>query len=156
MAQSPQSASNASAEQPGQAKLALSLLNKASAKTGGAWDVRMWRPFEDKYEYNWKGDRRQGANLLCTLVSSDDPRQYCQAHLKKTSQNGAKYAQALNAYKHGARFIMSKVGFVENAKTAYVSCPLNQVVDLSNAKMGICILSAYSAVQPVLHELHSL
>ena len=124
MAQSPESALNASAEQPGQAKLALSMLNKASAKTGGAWDVYMWRPFEDKYEYNWKGRPRQGSNLLVILVSSDDPRQYCQAQLKNTSQNGAKYEQALTAYKHGACFIMSKVGFVEDAEAAYVSCPL--------------------------------
>ena len=122
------------------------MLNKASAKTGGAWDVYMWRPFEDKYEYNWKGRPRQGSTLLVILVSSDDPRQYCQAQLKKTSQNGANYEQALTAYKHGARFIMSKVGFVEDAKAAYVSCPLKHVVDLSNTKMAFCIGAGNSAV----------
>ena len=82
------------------------MLNKASVKTGGKWDVYIWRPFEDKYEYNWQGKPRQGSNFTCTLVSADDPRHYCQARLKKTSQNGAKYQQALNAYTHGARFVM--------------------------------------------------
>ncbi len=62
--------------------------------------------------------------LLCTLVSADDPRHYYQAQFKETLPNGVKYQQTLDAYKHGARFIMSKVGLVEDAKTAYVSCPL--------------------------------
>ena len=147
-AQSPQTAADASAAPPGQANLPLSMLNKASVKTGGKWDVYIWRPFEDKYEYNWQGKPRQGSNFTCTLVSADDPRHYCQARLKKTSQNGAKYQQALNAYTHGARFVMSKVGFVEDAKAAYVSCPLKLVVDLSNTRMDSCIGAADSAVQP--------
>ena len=43
---------------------------------------------------------------------------------------------------------MSKVGFVDDAKAAYVSCPLKQVVDLSNTTMEICMGGADSAVQP--------
>ena len=111
-------------------QLALSMLTKASVKIGGKWDVYMWKPFEDKYDYNWKGKTRSGTNLLCTLVSSHDPRQYCQAQYKKTSQNRTKYEQALTTFKHGARFIMSQVSFVDDAKAAYVSCPLKNVVDL--------------------------
>ena len=141
-------ASNVNAEQLGENKLALALLNKASIKTGGTWDVYIWRPFEDKYEYTWQGKTRQGTNFLCTLVSADDPRQYCQAQFKKTSQNGAKYQQALNAYKHGARFLMSKVGLVEDAKVTYVNCTLKNVVDLSKTKMDNCIGTLNSAVQP--------
>jgi hypothetical protein len=100
------SASSAGAEQPSQATLALSMLNKASVKTGGTWDVTVWRPFEDKYEYMWQGKPRQTTNFVCILVSRDDPRQYCLAQFKKTSQNGTKYQQALNAYKDGSRFVM--------------------------------------------------
>ncbi len=129
-------------------QLALSMLNRASVKIGGKWDVYIFRSFEDKYEYNWKGKTRQGVNFVCTLVAADDPRQYCQAQYKKTSQNGTKYEQALNKFKHGTRFIMSKVGFVEDAKAAYVSCPLKQVVDLSNTTMETCMGGADSAVQP--------
>ena len=102
----------------------------------------------DKYEYMWQGKPRQTTNFVCVLVSRDDPRQYCLAHFKKTSQNGTKYQQALNAYKDGSRFVMSKVGFVEDAKLAYVNCPLKHVVDLSKTKMDSCLGEAGSAVQP--------
>ena len=34
---------------------------------------------------------------------------------------------------------MSKVAFVEDAKAAYISCPLKMVVDLSKTKMDPCI-----------------
>ena len=115
------SESSASAEQPAKAHLELSLLNKASVKTGGTWEVYMWRAFEDKYDYTWQGRPRQGTNLLRTLVNPQDPRQYCQAQFKKTSKNTAKYEEALNSYKEGGRFVMSKVGFAEGTKPEYVS-----------------------------------
>ena len=43
---------------------------------------------------------------------------------------------------------MSNVGFAEDAKLAYVSCPLKTVVDLSKTKMDPCIGASDSAVQP--------
>ena len=49
---------------------------------------------------------------------------------KHTSSNGPRYEQALKDYVHGARFVMSNVGFVDDAKAAYDSCPLESVVDL--------------------------
>ena len=141
------SESSASAEQPAKAHLELARLNKASVKTGGTWEVYMWRVFEDKYDYTWQGKPRQGSNLLCTLVNPQDPRQYCQAQFKKTSKNTAKYEEALNSYKDGGRFVMSKVVFAEGTKPEYVSCPIKHVVDLSQTKMDRCIGSD-SAVQP--------
>ena len=50
--------------------------------------------------------------------------------IKVVQHSGAKYEQAIKAMKPGNRFIMSKVGFVEDGKLAYVSCPLKVVVDL--------------------------
>ena len=147
MAEAPQGSSQTSAAQPGTAHLALQMLNPASVKTGGTWDVHVRRAFEDKYEYTWQGKARQGTNFVCTLVSQEDPRQYCQAQFKKTSQNGAKYQQAVKAYKPDGRFVMSKVAFVEDAKAAYISCPLKMVVDLSKTKMDPCIEPSDSAVQ---------
>ena len=135
MAESPQSTSNTSAAQPGKAHLVLQMLNPASVKTGGTWDVHVRRAFEDKYEYTWQGKARQGTNFGCTLVSQEDSRQYCQAQFKKTSQKVAKYQQAVKAYKPDGRFVMPKVAFVEDAKAAYISCPLKMVVDLSKTKM---------------------
>ena len=43
---------------------------------------------------------------------------------------------------------MSNVGFVEDAKAAYVTCPLKSVLDLSKTKMDTCIGASGSAVQP--------
>ena len=143
-----QPTTNASAAQPARAHLSLSLLNKASVRTGGTWDVYISRPFEDKYDYTWQGKDRQGTNLVCTLVDAEDPSQYCQAQFKKTSQNGTAYQKAVNAFQPGARFVMSNVGFVEGAKAAYVSCPQKTVVDLSKTKMNPCIGASGSAVQP--------
>jgi len=82
------------------------------------------------------------------LVCPDDPRCYLQAQFKKTSSNGTKYQQALKTYVNGARFVMSNVGFVDDAKAAYVSCPLKSVVDLSKTKMEACVGASDSAVQP--------
>ena len=139
---------SASAEKPESAHLALSMLTKASVKTGGTWEVLLWNPIEDKYEYTWQGKPRQGTNFFCDLVSPDDPRLYLQAQFKKTSSNETKYQHALKTYVQGARFVMSKVGFVEDAKAAYVSCPLKAVVDLSKTKWTLA-----SAHRTVLYSL---
>jgi hypothetical protein len=128
--------------------LALRLLNNASSKTGGTWEVYIYRSFEDKYSYSWQGKPREGSNFICTLVDAEDPSQYCQAQFKKTSGNTQKYQQAIKECKDGAHFIMSRVGFVDDAKLAYVSCPLKTVVDLAKTKMDACIGTSSSAVQP--------
>ena len=124
------------------------MLNKASVKTGGTWEVLVWNRIEDTYDYTWQGKPRQGTNFLYDLVSLDDPRSYLQARFKKISSNGTKYQQALKTYVQGARFVMSNVGFVEDAKAAYVSCPLKSVVDLSKTKMEGCVAASDNAAQP--------
>ena len=136
------------AEQPSKGHLALSMLNTASVKIGGMWNVYVCRPFEDKYKYLWQFKEREGCNFLCTLVSSEDPSQYCQTHFKKTTANATKYHEALRAYKDGSRFEMSNVGFAQVVKLEYVSSPLKIVVDLSKTKMDACIGASDSAVQP--------
>ena len=139
----------ASAEQPESEKhLPLSELNKASAKTGGAWVVDVFRPFEEKYKYTWQGKPREGTNLLVTLVSAEDASQYCQAMLKKTAKQETKYAQTKTAMENGKRFVMSNVGFVDNAKLEYVSCPLKVVVDLGSTTFDACVERPSSVVQP--------
>ena len=121
--------------QPVSKHLALSLLNTASVRAGGKWDVFIYYPFVDSYEYMWGQQLRSGTNLVMTLVDAEDPSQYCQAQLKKTSKNVVQYEQALKKYKDGTRFVMSKVGFVEDAKKTYVSCTFKIVVDLSKTLM---------------------
>ena len=86
-----ENSSSASAGQPGNTHLALSLLNPGSVKTGGTWDVFILQPFEDKYGYTWQGEAREGAAICCTLVCAEATRQYCHAKFKKTSSNLTKY-----------------------------------------------------------------
>ena len=138
----------ASAVQPGRKHLPLAELNPASVRIGGTWDIFVSRSFEDTYNYTWQGKPRQGSNFVCILVCAEDPRQYCQAQFKKTNQNVAKYAQAQKTFKNEMRFVMSKVGFVDDAKAAYVSTPLKIVVDLSRTKMDPFLGASNSAVQP--------
>ena len=144
-------ASRSSAEQPDNTThLALSdLLCKASVKIGGTWVVDAYLPAEDKYDYTWQGKPRKGTNFVVTLVSAQKPSQYCQAHFRKTPKTSAKYEQTIKTIKHGVRFIMSNVRFVEDAKLAYISCPVKVVVDLSATKMDTCLGAPASAVQPV-------
>ena len=96
----------------------MAQLNKASVKIGGEWSVIAFRPVEDMYEYTWQSKPRQGTNFVVTLVSTEDPSHYCQAHFKKNSRNGAKYEQTKRAIGQGKRFVISDVCFVKDAKLA--------------------------------------
>ena len=141
---------SSSAERPGNpAKLPLGELNKSSAKTSVSWAVVVHQPREDIYHYNWQGKERQGANFIVTLVSEDNAGHYCQAHFKKTAKNTKQYEQTKTQMQQGKRFLMSKVTFVEEAKTRYISCPLKVVVDLSSTKMDLCAETLNSDVHPV-------
>ena len=150
MAPKPATSTTASAAQPASGNfLPLAQLNKASVKIGGEWSVIAFRPVEDMYEYTWQSKPRQGTNFLVTLVSAQDPSQYCQGQLKKNTKNTVKYEQVKKAMEHGRRFVMSKVAFVDDAKLAYVSSSLKIVVDLFSTKMDACVDIPNSVVQPV-------
>ena len=92
---------------------------------------------------------RQGENFVVTLICAQDPTNYCYGHLKKTPGNASKHANALKKFKNGTRFVMSRVGFVTDAKTAYVSSPLKDVVDLVKTQMDAVLQGRPSAAQPV-------
>ena len=150
MAPKAATSTTASAAQPAPGNfLPLAQLNKASVKIGGEWSVIVFRPIEDTYEYTWQSKPRQGTTFLVTLVSAQDPTQYCQGQVKKNAKNTAKYEQIKKAMEHGRRFVMSKVAFVDDAKLLYVSCPLKIVVDLFSTKMDACVDIPNSVVQPV-------
>ena len=150
MAPKPATSATGSAAPPASGNfLPLAQLNKASVKIGGEWSVYAFRPVEDIYEYTWQSKPRQGTNFLVTLVSAQDPSQYCQAQFKKNTKNEAKYEKVKRAMEHGRRFVMSKVAFVDDAKLAYVSSSLKIVVDLFSTKMDACVDIPNSVVQPV-------
>ena len=145
----PAQSSASSAERPGkQTKLPLAEMNKTSAKTGSSWRVVAWKPKEDCYEYMWQGKQRRGTNFIVTLVSEENTSNYCQAQFKKTTKNGTKYEQMKKLVLDGKRFVITKVGFVEDAKVKYVSSPLKNVVDLSSTKIDLCVDADCSDVQP--------
>ena len=102
----------------------------------------------DTYEYKWNEKPRTTTILLMTLVDAQDPRQYCQAQLKKNSKNEKMFEEAVRKYKDGTRFEMSRVGFADDAKLAFVSCSLKIVVDISKTKMDPSDGASDSAVQP--------
>ena len=94
---------------------------------------------------------RSGRNLVVTLVSAENPSQYCQAQFSIVNGRGytAEYMEAKLAITHGRRFVMSEVRFAEGVKASYVSCPQKLVVDLKATNMDICAHISNSAVQPV-------
>jgi len=149
MDQNMQLIANASAAQPSRAHLPLStLLILSSTPPGGTWEVYSCHPIEDKYKFMEQGQLREGTNFRCTLVCPRDPSLYCQAQIRKTRENAAEYRQALNACRHGASLVMSKVGLIEGAKKEYNSCPIKRVVDLSKTTLDPGSRASDSAVQP--------
>ena len=87
MAPKAATSTTASAAQPAPGNfLPLAQLNKASVKIGGEWSVIVFRPIEDTYEYTWQSKPRQGTTFLVTLVSAQDPTQYCQGQVKKNAK----------------------------------------------------------------------
>ena len=123
----------ANAEQLGSTH-SLQELNKASVKAGGSWIVSIFCPRVDEYEYPWKGQQRKASNFMCTLVSHESPNHYCTAHFKKTTSNHASFEKANKTWQANASYRMSKVCFVEDAKTQYISSPIKLVVDLAKTK----------------------
>jgi len=69
-------------------KLSLSALNTSSAKSGGKWNVGVYHPYVDTYEYTWGSQQREGKNFVCLLVSLDNPEECWTATLKKTNAVG--------------------------------------------------------------------
>ena len=139
--------SKVSAEQPESGKyLPLSELNEASARTGGSWVVDAFHPVEHNLEYTWQSPWEDGTSLVVTLVSEKDASQYCQGRLWKDVRNEAKYERKKKAMMHGVRYIMSNVCFIDEAKLAYVSCPLKVVVDLTVTKMDTVLYPNFHTV----------
>ena len=141
--------SKASAVQPAATEhLPLAMLNRASAKVGGSWEVAVYNPYEDHYEYNWKNSLRTGTTFVVTFVAANDPSQYCLAQFKKSTRNTNKYDQVRKQIEQNRRLVISRVSFADDAKLQYVSCPLKLVVDLCSTKLDAVVNAPSSVVQP--------
>ena len=105
--------SKASAVQPAATEhLPLAMLNRASAKVGGSWEVAVYNPYEDHYEYNWKNSLRTGTTFVVTFVAANDPSQYCLAQFKKSTRNTNKYDQVRKQIEQNRRLVISRVNFI--------------------------------------------
>ena len=138
--------------------LPLSELGEANADTG-SWLVDAFHPIEDKYECSWQIGRdrlltytsRPRANFVVTLVSVEDPHQYCQAHFRKKPGSEARYEQTKKLIYHSKRFVLSRVCFLkchQHFDANKNSCPLKVVVDLASSNLVPVSRLVSSVVQP--------
>ena len=88
--------------------LPLSHLNAQSARVG-LWEVMIHNPKENSHSYLWDGQERKTHGFQCTLVSTQDPRQYILAdsHGKGMTESITKALAA--KFQPGLVFSMSKV-----------------------------------------------
>ena len=88
--------------------LSLSHLNAQSARVG-LWEVMIHNPKENSHTYLWDGQERKTHGFQCTLVSTQDPRQYILAdsHGKGMTESITKALAA--KFQPGLVFSMSKV-----------------------------------------------
>ena len=88
--------------------LPLSQLNAESARVG-LWEVMIYNPKENSHTYLWDGQERKTHGFQCTLVSTQDPRQYILAdsHGKGMTESITKALAA--KFQPGLVFSMSKV-----------------------------------------------
>ena len=115
--------------------LALAELNVRSAPLA-SFDVGIFHPRIDDYEYNDKrsGTTKKGETFRCLLVSAEDPQHYVAAEMSMRGQNRDPLVQAMNKYKAGLLFRMSKTALKTNAKQEYIHTPLKMIVDMIGTK----------------------
>ena len=136
-----------SVEQP-PAFLSLKELTDRSARIA-QFKLSVFHPWEDNYTYSWGTAERKATALKCLLVDVNDPTCYCHAEYRKTAKNEKSYEAAMKKFKEGAVFIMKQIGFVKQSKSAYLSAPKRDVVDLAlTTAEAVVGLGNACAVQP--------
>ena len=137
-----------SAEQPA-IYLPLTQLTTRSARMAKL-KLTVCATWEDFYTYTWDGQERNGTTFKCHLVDTIDPRSYCHAEFKKTKKDETAYEAAKAKFQNGATLVFSKIAFHDSAKTAYLSAPKREVIDLakSTATQSLDSASNACAVQP--------
>ena len=100
--------------------LPLSHLNAQSARVG-LWEVMIHNPKENSHTYLWDGQERKTHGFQCTLVSTQDPRQYILAdsHGKGMTESITKALAA--KFQPGLVFSMSKVVLITTTKRQFNS-----------------------------------
>jgi hypothetical protein len=128
----------------------LAELTTRSARIG-KWQLSLFHPWEDTYEYEWGGEKKKGTCFKCLLIDVDQPTSYCHAEFKKTKKNENAYHAAVKKYAEGGTFVFEKVGFVDSIKAAYLAAPKREVINLATTSANKVLggaASSTSAVQP--------
>ena len=129
--------------------LPLSHLNEQSARVG-LWEVMIYNPKESSHTYLWEGKERKSHGFQCTLVSTQDPRQYILAdsHGKGMTESITKALAA--KFQSGLVFSMSKVVLTTNTKRQFNSAPKSATVCMRQTKFDPVL--AISAGKPDVPE----
>ena len=113
----------------------LYFLNETTRKFA-SWDVSVAQPRPEDYNYMWDGKERTGKSFRCLLVFVHDNTQYCCAEMRKTRSSPADVLEkAMETYKDGMRFKMSKVELNAKAKPEYNNASCKVTVDLATTSM---------------------
>jgi len=108
-------------------ELQLSEVNSSSAKVG-SWLVRVAFPYIDEFAFQDKnGKQVTGQKFICTLVGVGDA-QYMPGVVKGTA---AKVKQALDKFREGTLWKLSKIALDTKSDAKYVSGPLKNTILLS-------------------------
>ena len=126
-------------------------LKELTAKSAsiGSWQVGIFHPQLQRYEYQWEGQPRKGVNFFCYLVSTLDPTQYCLGEGKPNRGGDEAPLQALQEkFQEALVFNISKVSLVKDVKKQFLSTPLHIKVDLRNTTVSPVLKSPTHVTQP--------
>ena len=119
----------------GKEATSLMFLNEVTRKFD-SWEVSVYMAHMEEYSYTWEGQQRKGKFFKCTLVWMPDNTQYCYAEIRKTKGSPADiFEKAVDTYRDGFRFRMSKVALNGQTKLEYNNAPCKAVVDLTKTTM---------------------
>ena len=99
----------------------LSHLNSRSGNLA-QWDISIALPRIEEYEYVWDGKQRKGQVFRCMLTSLLDAAYYCRGEVRKEKGQPNAVQKALDKFKNGLRFRISKVTLNSKDKQEYNSC----------------------------------
>ena len=86
----------------------LAELTSRSARIG-KWQLSVFHPWEDTYEYEWGGEKKKGTCFKCLLIDVHQPSMYCHAEFKKTKRNENAYHAAVKKYAEGLLTRIKKI-----------------------------------------------
>ena len=128
----------------------LSELGSRSARIA-KWQLAVFQPWVDEYEYQWDGKTKKGCCFKCLLVDVEQPSMYCHAEFKKTKSNDKTFQATVKKFTEQGIFAFEKVGLVDSVKAQYLTAPKREVINLATTTAQQALGSTAtktSAVQP--------